>query len=81
MALRKSNKADIRSRYPIYIEIGSPMKPKKDDAVYYRKWCQELLSASLADKERYVTSEQREEVETLYRRAATFYRELAASAE
>ncbi|MFC1716968.1 CehA/McbA family metallohydrolase [Candidatus Poribacteria bacterium] len=79
----EKNKKTVRFAHtnPIYIEIGSPMKPRKDDAVYYRKWCQELLSASLADRERYVTSEQRDEVETLYRRAATFYRELAALAE
>lgn len=81
-AFEKNNKT-VRFAHtnPIYIEIGSPMKPRKDDAIYYRKWCQELLADSLADKSRYVTSEQREEVETLYRRAATFYRELAVSAE
>lgn len=73
----EKNRKTIRFAHtnPIYIEIGSPMKPKKDDARYYMKWCQELLSQSLADKERYVTSEQREEVETLYRRAIAFYRE------
>lgn len=78
----EKNKKTVRFAHtnPIYVEIGSPMKPRSDDAKYYLKWCQELLAASLADKERYVTSRQREEVESLYRRATTFYRNLAASA-
>jgi hypothetical protein len=77
----EKNKKTVRFAHtnPVYIEIGSPMKPRRDDAIYYQKWCQELLSASLADKERYATSEQREEVESLYRRAIAFYRELAES--
>lgn len=58
---------------PIYIEIGSPMKPRLDSARYYMDWCNELLSASSADRERYQTSRQREEVESLYRRAIAFY--------
>ena len=66
---------------PIYIEIGSPMKPHRDAAQYYLDWCRELLAASAADKERYETDEQREEVESLYRRAIAFYRDMAASAE
>jgi len=78
----EKNKKTVRFAHtnPIYVEIGSPMKPRSDDANYYLKWCQELLAASLADKERYVTDRQREEVESLYRRATTFYRNLAASA-
>ena len=75
----EKNKKTVRFAHtnPIYIEIGSPMTPKKDDAIFYQKWCQELLAASLAEKDRYVTSEQREEVETLYRQAIAFYRNLA----
>ena len=78
----EKNKKTVRFAHtnPIYIEIGSPMKPRRDDAQYYLKWCQEILAASLADKERYVTGRQREEVESLYRQATTFYRNLAASA-
>jgi len=56
------------------------MKPRKDAAQYYLDWCKELLAASSADKERYDTGKQREEVESLYRRAIAFYENLAASA-
>jgi hypothetical protein len=65
---------------PIYIELGSPMKPRRDAAQYYMDWCKELLAASSADKERFKTDEQREEVESLYRRAIGFYEDMAASA-
>ena len=76
----EKNRKTVRFAHtnPIYIEIGAPMSPKKDDSIYYQKWCQELLTASLADRERYATSEQREEVEFLYRDAIAFYRELAS---
>ncbi|MBD3183846.1 hypothetical protein GF312_16295 [Candidatus Poribacteria bacterium] len=61
---------------PVYIEIGSPMKPRKESAKYYLDWCKELLFASLADKNRYASSKEREEVENFYRRSTTFYRDL-----
>jgi hypothetical protein len=49
------------------------MKPHKDSALYYVDWCEELLEKSKADKDRYITNVQREAVESLYRRAITFY--------
>jgi len=61
---------------PIYIEIGSPMKPCRDAATYYANWCKELLTASSADRKRFATDEQREDVESLYRRAIAFYENL-----
>jgi hypothetical protein len=64
---------------PIYIEIGSPMKPRRDAAKYYLGWCKELLAVSSADKERYATGEQKEEVESLYRRAIAFYEGFASA--
>ena len=74
----EKNKETVRFAHtnPIYIEIGSPMKPRKDDAKYYLDWCKELLAMSTADKERYETDQQREEVESLYRRAIAFYENL-----
>jgi hypothetical protein len=79
----EKNKKTVRFAHtnPIYIEIGGPMKPRKDAAQYYLKWCQELLSASLAERDRYVTDQHRAEVESLYRQATTFYRNLIASAK
>ena len=56
------------------------MRPRRDAARYYMDWCKELLAASSADKERYETDEQREEVESLYRRAIAFYEDIAAPA-
>jgi hypothetical protein len=61
---------------PIYVEIGSPMKPNRDSAMYYANWCKELLEMSKSDKDRYITNVQREEVESLYRRAITFYEKM-----
>jgi hypothetical protein len=85
IAARAFEKNDKTIRFahtnPIYIEIGHPMNPRKDDAMYYLKWCQELLSMSLGDRERYLNSKQREEVEALYRSAATFYRNIVIKAE
>jgi hypothetical protein len=80
-AFEKSEKT-IRFAHtnPIYIEVGRPMKPHKDAAQYYLDWCKELLASSSADKERYATDRQREEVESLYRRAMFFYENLVASA-
>ena len=79
----EKNKKTIRFAHtnPIYIEIGSPMKPRKDAAQYYLDWCRELLAASSADKERYARDEQRAEVESSYQSAVDFYRELVASGE
>jgi hypothetical protein len=73
-AFEKSEKTiKLAHTSPIYVEIGSPMKPHKDSALYYVDWCEELLEMSKADKDRYVTNVQREAVESLYRRAITFY--------
>ena len=59
---------------PIYIRVGGvSMEPSKEAAQYYLNWCKELLAASSSDKDRYATEEQREEVESLYRRAIEFY--------
>jgi len=71
------SKKDSRGLCPL--EIGSLMKPRRDAAQYYLNWCRELLSASSADEKRYATDEQREEVESLYRRAISFYENLVAS--
>lgn len=78
----EKNKRTVRFAHtnPIYIEIGSPMKPRRDAAQYYLDWCKELLATSSADKERYATDEQREAVESLYRRAIAFYESRVASA-
>lgn len=64
---------------PVYFQIGLPMKPKRDAALYYLEWCRELLTASSSDRERYATDKQREEVEALYRKAIAFYENLAAA--
>ena len=58
---------------PIYIEIGEPMKPKRESATFYADWCRELLAASEADSERYENAAQRNEVEEIYRQAVGFY--------
>jgi len=59
---------------PIYVQIGSsPMKPRKESALYYANWCKELLEMSVAEKNRYPTNLHREEVESIYRRAIAFY--------
>jgi len=59
---------------PIYIQIGSsPMRPRKESSLFYANWCKELLEMSVADKNRYTTHIQREEVESIYRRAIAFY--------
>jgi TolB protein len=59
---------------PIYVQIGpSPMKPRKESALYYANWCKELLEMSVANKNRYTTNVHREEVESIYRRAIAFY--------
>jgi hypothetical protein len=78
----EKNEKTIRLAHtnPIYVEVGSPMKPHREAAQYYLAWCRELLAASVADKERYATDKQREEVESLYRRAISFYEKLGASA-
>lgn len=85
VAARAFEKNDKTIRFahtnPIYIEIGAPMKPREDAARYYLDWCSELLAASLADSTRYATSKQREEVEALYRRSTTFYRNLLHQAD
>lgn len=73
-AFEKSEKTiKLAHTSPIYVEIGSPMKPHRDSAIYYADWCKELLEMSKADKDRFITNVQREEVESLYRRAITFY--------
>ena len=66
---------------PIYIEIGFPMKPRRDAAEYYLDWCKELLAASSADRERYATNGQREEIESLYRRAIALYEGFVSAGE
>ena len=78
----EKNKKTVRFAHtnPIYMEIGSPMKPRAEAAEFYLDWCRELLSASLADKSRYLNSKQREAVEFLYRRSTDFYRDLLTKA-
>ncbi|MEK7395323.1 MAG: CehA/McbA family metallohydrolase [Candidatus Poribacteria bacterium] len=61
---------------PIYIQVGQPMSPRKDSALFYANWCKELLAISKADKDRYITNVHREEVESLYRHAIAFYENL-----
>jgi len=56
------------------------MEPRKEAAQYYLDWCKELLLASSSDKERYATDDQRDGVESLYRRAIEFYEELLVNA-
>jgi hypothetical protein len=63
---------------PIYIEIGSPMQPRRESAAFYEAWCRELLAASENDAERYETPEQRSEVEGIYRQAVRFYEQLGS---
>jgi len=76
-AFEKSNKTiKFAHTSPIYVEIGSPMEPRKDSALYYADWCKELLQISKADKGRYIANLQREEVESLYRRAIVFYEKM-----
>jgi len=77
----EKNKRTVRFAHtnPIYIKIGSPMKPRKDDAKYYLDWCRELLKASSGDKDRYADDSQRLEVESTYRQAIAFYEGLLAS--
>jgi TolB protein len=59
---------------PIYVQSeSSPMKPRKESALYYANWCKELLEMSVADRNRYTTQVHREEVESIYRRAIAFY--------
>ena len=62
---------------PIYVQIGQPMSPRKDSALFYANWCKELLAISKAEKDRYITNVHREEVESLYRQAIAFYENLA----
>lgn len=62
---------------PIYIRTGSPMKPSFESAMYYVNWCNELIDATLKDKDRFMTDVQREEVERIYRQALDFYEGLA----
>ena len=61
---------------PIYIEIGGPMRPRRESAQFYADWCEELLAESAADEERYGSEKERREVETLYQEAIDFYRGL-----
>jgi hypothetical protein len=85
IAARVFEKNDKTVRFahtnPIYIRVGGiSMEPRKDAAQYYLDWCKELLSASSSDKDRYETDDQREGVESLYRRAIEFYENLLIDA-
>jgi hypothetical protein len=62
---------------PVFIEAPGPVRPSREDALYYMEWCQELLEASRNDPERYGSEVNRREVEGDYEQAIKFYRELA----
>jgi len=62
---------------PVFLEAPDPVKPSREDALYYMEWCQELLDASRRDPDRYGTVLKRREVEEDYGQAVEFYRRLA----
>lgn len=77
-AFEKSDKTiKFAHTSPIYIQIGLNRLLRKESALFYANWCKELLAMSTSDKERYATIIQREEVESLYRRAINLYENLA----
>jgi len=64
---------------PVFLELGGPLAPSRADALFYRDWCIELLESSKGDADRYGSEEERAEVEGLYKRAISFYEDLAGS--
>ncbi|MCH2570819.1 MAG: hypothetical protein MK103_05560, partial [Planctomycetes bacterium] len=59
---------------PVYIKIsGKPIR-HRDDAAYFVTWIDKLLNI-VATRNRYPTPEDRERVETLFRKAQDLFRE------
>ncbi len=66
---------------PVFLEADcQPMTPSQDDALYYARWCEDLLRGLREEPGRFVSDRQRAEVERAYRSAISFYQGLAARA-
>jgi hypothetical protein len=80
-AFESGNQFRFAHSNPVFVEVGDPITPSREDALYYSEWCAELLEQSKGDEDRYRSQGQRKEVEGIYREARSFYMELAARCE